>query len=152
MNTITDRLTSHLGTVSPGLPCMFPGAHSLGAIVAQGDVYLRLAKTSNPPKEYVEVQNPTEADRQIAVEVGVGSHHRIKTLDGVRIFRPRDWGKDETDLRGPFLVFSAPNEIVHEPGHDRPHGTVVIDAPCAIEVGYQKNLDAITRAEIRARD
>lgn len=150
--TIEDRLKSHVSSITPGNPFHITAAHQPGDGVWQGDLGIEIAKSNTPPKGYVEVKDPTEADRQLAIEAGIGSHHRLRSFDGVTLYRPKDWGKDETDLRGPFVVFGKPNAIVHEPGHDKPHGTVFIDAPCAVQIRYQRNLDAITRAEIRARD
>jgi len=150
---VPDRLTQHRSTVTPGLPVHI-GAQHVGApeSVAQGDLYLRVnAADMKIPPGFSLIKNPSDKDRQLAIEAGVGSHHRLQSLDGVSLYHPENWGKDES-LIGPIVVFERPNAIVHEPGHDKPHGAVHIDVPCAIEIRYQKNLDAITRREIRARD
>lgn len=151
MVSIADRLKQHAESVTPGKPFHVTEAHAVGDEVWQGDLCIAVA-VAKPPEGYVRVENPTEADRQLAVEAGAGSHHRIRSLDGVTLWRPKNWGKDDTDLRGPFVVFATPNAIVHEPGHDKPHGTVFIDAPMAVQCRQQRNLDAETRREIRARD
>lgn len=158
MSTVLDRLNKHSGAVSPGQPFRITNAHQPGEGVWQGDLGIEMVATGDdianakPPAGYVLVRNPTDVDRQLAVEAGAGSHHRLRSLDGVRLYRPKDWGLDEADLRGPFVVFESPNAVVHEPGHDKPHGTVFIDTPCAVQIRYQRNLDAETRREIRARD
>ena len=154
MNTVTDRLSSHLATVSPGLPFHIGAQHiDVPEPLPQGDLYMRILPVdAKPPKDYVLVKNPTDADRQLAIESGAGSHHRLQSLDGVTMWRPKNWGEDESDLCGPFVRFAKPNAIKHEPGHDHPHGTAHVDVPCSVEFRYQRNLDAISRAEIRARD
>lgn len=152
MNTVEARLAEHVSTISPGMPFRLTDAHQPGDGVWQGDLGIEIVSGTRPPSGYVLVKAPTDADRQLAVEAGSGSHHMLRSLDGVTMYRPKDWGKDEADTRGPFLVLSKANAIVHEPGHDKPHGTVFIDSPCSIQIRHQTNLDAITRREIRARD
>lgn len=149
--TVADRLKEHAETVTPGQPFHLTAAHQIGDEVWQGDLCIKLAEPTIPAG-YELVENPTDADRQLAVEAGAGSHHRLRSLDGATLYRPANWGQNDTDLRGPFVVLSKPNAIVHEPGHDKPHGTVFIDDPCAIVTRQQRNLDAETRQEIRARD
>lgn len=151
-STIADRLNQHLETVSPGQPFTLTAAHQPGDGVWQGDLGIEIVAGTKPPKGYRLVENPTDADRQLAIEAGAGSHHRLRTLEGVTLYRPTNWGQDDADLNGPFIVLACPNAIVHEPGHDRPHGTVTIEVPCSIQIRYQRNLDAETRREIRARD
>jgi hypothetical protein len=151
MNSVADRLKDHLSTVSPGLPFTITDAHQVGEGGWQGDLGIEIAP-AGVPKGYVKVENPTDADRQLAVEAGAGSHHRLRSLDGVELYRPKDWGKADDDVRGPYIVLTKPNAIVHEPGHDHPHGTVNIAGPCNLQIRYQRNLDAETRKEIRARD
>lgn len=147
----SEKLARHNSTISPGLPFRLTDAHTVGDGVWQGDLGIEIVSGNVPPRDYVLVKNPTEADRQLAIEAGVGSHHRLQSFDGVKLFRPADWGKNDADLRGPFIVFSKPNAIVHEPGHAKPHGTVVIDAPMTCLIRYQRNLTAEMRA-VRARD
>ena len=84
-------------------------------------------------------------------EGGAGSHHRIQSLDNVKLYRPAHWGSNITDLRGPCIVFQTPNAIVHESGTSTPHGTVFIDTPMVVLCRYQLNLTVNERAE-RARD
>ena len=152
MNTVADRLSAHVSDISPGQPFRLTNAHQPGEGVWQGDLGIRIVAGVIPPEGYTLVESPTDADRQLAVEAGVGSHHRLRSLDGVKLYRPENWGRDDADTRGPFIVFVKPNAIVHEPGHDKPHGSVFIDAPCSVQIDYQRNLDAVTRREIRARD
>lgn len=153
-SSVADRLKDHVDSISPGTPYHL-GAQHIGMPnpFAQGDLYVRLLPLgTNPPKGYFIVEKPADADRQLAIEAGAGSHHRLGSLSGATLYRPDNWGQDETDLRGPFLILAEPNTIVHEPGHDRPHGSITIEVPCCVEIRYQRNLDAETRKEIRARD
>lgn len=146
---VHDRLRQHLSTVSPGQPFTLSSAHQVGDGVWQGDLGIEIV--SRVPREYVEITNPTDADRQLVPEAGQGSHHRLRSLDGVRLFRPADWGQRSDDLRGPAVVFDRANAIVHEPGHAQPHGTVEIAAAMTVLCRYQQNLDQQERAQ-RALD
>lgn len=146
---IAKTLNSHVTTVSPGLPFTLSAAHSIGDIVSQGDVDIEIV--DRVPEGYVKIDKPTDADRQLVPESGQGSHHRLRTLDGVKLYRPTNWGGDGAGLRGPCVMFSKANAIVHEPGHDHPHGTVNIAEPMTILCTYQPNLDAEQRAQ-RAHD
>lgn len=147
---VAETMKKHLETVSPGLPFRLTSTHTVGDGVWQGDLGIEIVK--GVPTGYTLVEKPTDADRQLVPESGQGSHHRIASLDGVKLYRPANWGREENDLRGPVVVFESPNSIVHEPGHDHPHGTVHIEEAMTIQCRYQRNLDAETRAEIRARD
>lgn len=154
MQTVTDiqkKLEQHTETVSPGLPASLSSANSVGDGVWQGDLAIVVA--DSVPGDYELVENPTDTDRQLVpLGGGPGSHHRLKSLDGVKLYRPPGWGQDEADLRGPYVVFEKPNAIVHEPGHANPHGTVTIDDPMTVRCGYQRNYNAVLRAERRAAD
>lgn len=147
---VQTTLERHVSTVSPGQSFSLNSAHQIGDGVWQGDLGIEIV--NEMPDGYELVKNPKDADRQLAIEAGAGSHHRLRSLDGVKIYRPRNWGQDEADLRGPVVVFSKPNAIVHEPGHDNPHGTVVIDCPMTVQCRYQQNLDTITKQARRAAD
>lgn len=148
---IATKLDTHAKTVAPGMPASLTDAHSYGDGVWQGDLGLEVV--SEVPADYVLVENPKDIDRQLVpLGGGPGSHHRLKTFQGVTLYRPKDWGRLETDLRGPCVVFSEPNEIVHEPGHAHPHGTVSIESPMTVLCRYQRNLAADEREARRAAD
>lgn len=152
MENVADRLQKNVDSMAPCEPFHFT-KRNIGNVIPQGDLDIEVMPDGiKPPAGYVLVDKPTDADRQLAVEAGAGSHHRLASMDGVKLYRPKDWGKDDADLRGPFVVFAKPNAIVHEPGHDRPHATAFADEPCSVQIHYQRNLDAETRREIRARD
>lgn len=148
--TVAKTIEHKTETVSPGLPASLTAAHEVGEGVWQGDLGLEIVGAV--PDGYVRIKNPTDAQRQLVPESGPGSHHRLASLDGVTLYHPTNWMADDTDLRGPVVVFSQPNEIVHEPGHSKPHGTVRIEAPMTIRCRYQRNYDAELRAERRAAD
>lgn len=148
---LTQTMTEHLETVTPGQPAELNGSHQAGDGVWQGDLGIEIV--DNVPEDYEIVENPTDEDRQLVpLDGGPGSHHRVASFDGVTLYRPRDWGQDESDLRGPCVVFDKPNRIVHEPGHSHPHGTVDITVPMTVLCRYQRNLEADERAARRAAD
>lgn len=150
IETLTKKLTKHTKTVTPGNPASLTAAHQPGDGVWQGDLGIEIVATV--PSGYMRIDKPADADRQLVPEGGQGSHHRLRSFDGVTLYRPSDWGNSDTDLRGPCIVFESPNAIVHEPGHDKPHGTVNIEAPMTVLCRYQRNLAADERAALRAAD
>lgn len=138
VSQIRTILMEKQNTISPGQPFRLTSAHTVGDGVWQGDLGLEIIKSV--PKGYIEIKNLQPKDRQLVPEAGAGSHHRLRSLDGVRIFLPPDFAKDDMDLRGPVIVLSKPNAIDHEPGHDKPHGTVMIEDSMTIGCRYQRNL------------
>ena len=146
---LKNTLDKHLSTITPGQPFHLTGAHTTGDAVAQGDLLIEVVESI--PSDYELVANPTDKDRQLVPESGAGSHHRVQSLKGVKIYRPANWGTTVTDLRGPCIVFESANAVVHEPGHAYPHGTVFIDGPMTVNTTYQRNLDA-EQKERRAMD
>lgn len=154
MQTITEltkTMQQHLHTVTPGQHATLSASHTTGDGVWQGDLGLEIV--DSVPDGYELVSHPKDEDRQLVpLDGGPGSHHRLASFDGVTLYRPNGWGQTETDLRGPCVVFASPNSIIHEPGHDHPHGTVHIESPMIVACRYQRNLDADERAERRAAD
>lgn len=139
----------HGASVTPGQPLRLTEAHAAGDGCSQGDLDILIV--DKVPSGYKLVKKPIDADRQLVPESGGGSHHRLQSFEGVTLYRRDVWGKEVNDLRGPCIVFDQPNAIVHEPGHDKGHGTVFIDAPMTVVCAYQRNLDAEQRAA-RAQD
>lgn len=147
---IATKLKEHVERVTPGQPFALTSAHQPGEAVFQGDLGIEIV--THVPSDYVEIKRKTDVDRQLVpLGGGPGSNHRLKHFKGVKLYRPKDWGKSAADLRGPVVVFSQPNEIVHEPGHGHPHGTVVIEAPMTVRCRYQRNLTVEERV-VRAQD
>lgn len=150
IEAVASKLKTHTDSVSPGNPTTLGAVHQHGDGVWQGDLGIEIV--SKVPPGYVQVENPTDADRQLVPEGGQGSHHRLRSFDGVKLYRPADWGQNETDLRGPCIVFTEPNAIMHEPGHDKPHGAVNIECPMTVLCRYQRNLASDEREATRAAD
>ena len=148
---ISKKLLAHVDTVSPGVPASLTGAHETGDGVWQGDLGIEIV--DSVPDDYERVDNTGDADRQLVpLDGGPGSHHRLRSLDGVTLYRPNGWGESDSDLRGPCVVFDRPNSIDHEPGHAHPHGTVDIEAPMTVLCRYQRNWSAEQREARRAAD
>ena len=146
---VSQRMREHNEAVSPGQPTHLTDANAIGDAVAQGDLILKIVDAV--PEGYEIVTDPNDEDRQLVPDNGTpGSHHRLRSFDGVTLYRPANWGQDESDLRGPCVVFAWPNAVVHERA-SKPHGTVFVDAPMTVLSIYQRNLDADGRAA-RARD
>ena len=152
IETAALKHASHLETVSPGLPASFNDANVVGDTIAQGDLYISIV--GEWPSDHVQVRNPTEKDRQLVPETGAGSHHRLASLVGVQIRRRADWSvdRDTDDLDGPSLTVDVPTEIVHDPGHAHPHGTVTLVPGFVYHCCYQRTLIGEQRKEARARD
>lgn len=149
--TPAERLSAHLETISPGLPYRLGDHNSIGDMVVQGDLMITVVEHQSVPEGYELVQRPTDADRQLVPDDGgPGSHHRLASLDGVTLYRPRDWGADSTDYAGPLVIFDRPNAIPHEAGAN-PHGTVYVDSAMSVLCEYQRNLSVEGIAR-RARD
>ena len=147
-----ENLKQHVknNPVTPGQPYTFNAA-TVGDGVWQGDLGLEIV--DKVPANYILVENPTDKDRQLVPESGAGSHHRLRSLDGVRLYLPPNWGVNATDLAGPCVVFSKANAIDHEPGHEYPHGAVFIEAvPTIILCRYQQNWSIAQRIALRAKD
>ena len=137
--------TSHLETVSPGLPAAFTAGCVAGDCIAQGDLYLTVI--DEVPEGYTLQAAPS---RQLVPEGGAGSHHRIKSLSSVEVYYPAGWEVDKPTNRldGPVIVTKKETDIVHEAGHAHPHGTVTIPGGTKIECTYQRTWDAAAQ-EIR---
>ena len=152
---VSRKLRDHLNTITPGKPFTITDAHTVGDRVWQGDLGLQIV--DRVPAGYEEIKNPTDADRKLVPGGNQGSHHNLKSLDGVRIFKPKNWGVSPNDLNGPCLIFDdsrGKHAIVHEPGTAHPHGTVFIDTGVSTTIlcTYQRNLAADELVERRAQD
>lgn len=142
---IAHKLKAHLATVTPGRPFHITPAHSPGDGVWQGDLGIEVV-TEEVPEGY-EAWDP-DSYRSPNDMKELARNHRLRSTAGVTRFD----SPGPRSLDGPLLIFTEPNAIEHTPGHDRPHGTVYLDAPCAIRIRYQRNLDPVTSEEIRSRD
>lgn len=150
IQSVVRTLTEHVERVEPGQPYRLTDAHKPGEGVWQGDLGLEIVKSV--PRGYERV-DAKDIDRQLVpLGGGPGSHHMLRSLDGVTLYRPEGWGESDTDLRGPCVVFDKPNAIEHNSGTTHPHGTVFIDAPMTVLCRYQRNLAADEREARRAAD
>lgn len=130
-------------TVKPGMPACFTEACTPGDRIWQGDLSLTIVDAV--PPDYVEIVDPTDADRQLVPGNTQGSRHCLRSLDGVRLFRPKNWGGES--LQGPALVLEKEATIEHPT-----HGAVSSPAGFMILCGYQRAWDQEQRAERRAKD
>lgn len=130
--------------VKPGQPVRFTEASVYGDTIAQGDLYLMIYEGA-PPADYVEIKKPKEIDRQLVPGNTQGAKHCLDSLDGVKLFRPKEWTGD--DLRGPLLVLSEERTVLHPT-----HGAVTIPAGFMALCGYQPEYDAELRRERRNVD
>lgn len=135
--------------VSPGNPASFDGAAE-GDPIAQGDLYIRLCKKNEkPPSGYIKIKSPSGLDLKLVPGGEDGAKHHLDSGDGVVLFRPPQWGKDES-LAGPWLVVTKDRTILHTGnGH---HGPVMLRAGDTYECAYQRVWESERRAEMRARD
>lgn len=138
------RIAAGEEKVKPGMPWAFTGAASIGDGVWQGDLGIEIV--SAVPKDYAEIKNPRDMDRQLVPGNTQGSRHCLRSLDGVRIFKPKGWGVGES-LRGPALVLAKEATIEHPT-----HGDVTIPAGFTILCRYQRVWDQEQRAERRSQD
>lgn len=147
---VAARHAAHIESVSPGQPARMVAGLPVGDAVAQGDLIITVIDAI--PEGYAKVEQPTDADRQLAPEDGSpGSHHRLASFDGATLWRRADWGVDPADLRGPVLVVTRELVVVRHERQDKPHGPVTLE-PGIYGIQYQRNLDVVTKQERRARD
>ena len=97
------------------------------------------------PSGMVEVKKPTELDKQLVPGNTIGAKHCLDSLDGVELHKPAKW--DNESLVGPVLVLSKDRTVLHPT-----HGAVTMLAGSIVECHYQRELDAETKRELRARD
>lgn len=130
--------------VKPGQPECFTAACTVGDVIAQGDLYLMVYE-GKQPADYIEVTNPTERDKQLVPGNTQGAKHCLDSLEGVKLYRPKNWTGD--DLRGPLLVLSEERTVLHPT-----HGAVTILAGMSVLCGYQREYDAELKRERRNAD
>jgi hypothetical protein len=83
---------------------------------------------------------------QLVPEGGEGSRHILRHADGVELFRPSDWGSEDS-LVGPIIRLGKENVIDHPR-----HGNVTIPAGFSVSCTYQREYDEEQKRERRARD
>ena len=129
--------------VFPGMPLSMSRAMVAGDAIAQGDLLLVVHDAI--PNEYVKIEHPQDADRQLVPGNTVGARHCLDSLEGIVLYRPTKW--DEESFDGPFFQTTQERVVMHPT-----HGSVTVPGGMTIGCHYQKEFDAIQMRERRARD
>ncbi len=142
---VMGEIQQHLETVRPGMPFRISDAADVGDGVWQGDLCLEIVAAV--PADYVRVKKPKAADKQLVPGQAQGSRHCLESLEGVKLYRPADWGNDLDALAGPCLVLGQEATVLHPT-----HGAVTIPAGRTILCSYQRTWDAEQRKQRRSLD
>ena len=129
--------------IRPGQAESFTSACVSGDCIRQGDLYLIVV--DSVPNDYVEVLTPKDEDRQLVPGNTQGAKHCLRSLEGVKIFKPKVW--NENALQGPAMVVDKEAVVDHPT-----HGAVVVPAGLIIVCGYQRVWDQEQKAARRAAD
>jgi hypothetical protein len=129
--------------VKPGMPFVVTEAASVGDGVWQGDLGLEIVAAV--PDGYRLVAKLTDADRQLVPGSTQGARHCLDSLEGVKLYRPRQW--NEESLAGPCFVLAKQRTVEHPT-----HGVVTIPAGFTVQCRYQREWDREQQKERRARD
>lgn len=151
MVNVIDRIQNHakkiaLGEheqIKPGASVAFTNACTNEDCIRQGDLYLIVV--DSVPSEYIQVKKLTEQDKQLVPGNTQGSKHCLDSLDGVKLYRPKEW--NEESLLGPCFISTEDRTVLHPV-----HGDCFVPAGLMIQCGYQKEWDKAQKAERRARD
>ncbi len=154
--SVLDRIETRIGeirggthVVQPGSPLSFSAASVPGDILAQGDLYICVIENSAIPKDYEEISYKP-VDLQLVPDNTEGARHCLKSFDGVKVYRPKNWTGE--DLRGPILVTSQDKEIMHRNESKGGHGTIELPAGFTFACFYQPEWSEEEKKERRARD
>lgn len=131
-------------TVKPGMPFRFTEACTPHDCCWQGDLGIEIV-ADTVPKGYVRIEQHQDRDRQLVPGNTQGAKHCLDSLDGVELYRPRNWS--EASLVGPFLRLSKERTITHPT-----HGAVTIPAGFSVRCRYQQNYDEQLKQARRAAD
>ena len=137
------EIQAHLETVRPGQPSSFTMACVQGDCIDQGD--LRLVVVDAPPSGWSEVVHMKKADRQLVPGNTRGAKHCLDSLEGVRLFHPKEWS--EESLWGPCFSVSEERVVLHPV-----HGAVTVPPGLTILCRYQREYDKELAKERRTRD
>jgi hypothetical protein len=151
MLTVIERITTHAKLIAdgehdrirPGLPFKFSAATQPGDGCWQGDLGIEIV--DRVPGGYCEVDPLKEEDKQLVPGSTSGAKHCLKSLKGVRLYRPIKW--DEESLQGPCLATTRPATILHPI-----HGPVTIPADVTVLCRYQREWDKEQQRERRTLD
>lgn len=144
--TLMKTMDGDLDRCRPGEPARMD-AIAPGQGVWQGDLGLKVVE--EPPADYEPVDSLTDADAQLVPGNTQGARHRLSSLDGVTMWKPRGWGTAETDqsLAGPCFRTEQEVTVLHPT-----HGPVVVPAGMTILCGYQREFDSEQQRERRNAD
>jgi len=129
--------------IGPGVPVTMSNALVAGEGVAQGDLNIIVA--DSVPSGYVLIEKPKSQDKQLVPGNTVGAKHCLDSLDGVTLYRPKQWTEESLD--GPCLVLTQERTVLHPT-----HGAVTIPAGMTVVCHYQREWDRELANERRARD
>ena len=132
-----------LENVRPGMPASFSEACTPGDCIVQGDLYLGIIESV--PAGFTSVENPVEEDKKLVPGETHGSRHVLDSLEGVTMFRPKEWS--EESLEGPCFRLTQERTVLHPV-----HGPVTIPAGFTVQCRYQREYDKELQKERRARD
>ena len=130
--------------IKPGAPVQLSEAASVGDAIRQGDLYLEVI--AKVPSSHKVVKSPSDLDRQLVPGNTQGAKHCLDSLDGVKLYRPKDW-PEISGLVGPCLVLTEERTVMHPT-----HGHVVIAAGQTVLCSYQREWDAESRKARRNAD
>ena len=150
MTTAIEKLSNHVESirrgdekVRPGMPCRITEAWQVNDCCAQGD--LNIVIVDKVPAGFAEVKEPKAIDKQLVPGNTTGAKHCLDSLEGVKLYRPKDWGPES--LVGPVLVLSKERTILHPS-----HGAVRIPAGTTVACHYQLEYDRELQKARRAAD
>ena len=129
--------------VRPGQTERFTAAAVVGDAIRQGDLYLVVSEA--PPEHFIRVDRPKDTDRQLVPGNTTGAKHCLDSLEGVEMWRPKDWSEESLD--GPVVRLSRERTVMHPT-----HGAVVLIAGMTFACHYQREWDREQEKERRARD
>jgi hypothetical protein len=130
-------------TIQPGQPQTLSSAASVGDGIWQGDLGIEVV--GSVPADYVLDET---GNTKLVPGDTVGSNHRLDSMDGVELYRPKDWYDSSYEgLAGPVFKLSNDRVITHPR-----HGDVTVLAGFIIACRYQREYDLEQARERRARD
>lgn len=149
--TTIDRITDTVSRIvdgtheslRPGMPFRIPDAWGVNECGAQGDLIFVIA--DSVPDDYVKVERPNEADKQLVPGNTQGSRHCLDSLAGVELYRPVKWSEESLD--GPVVRVNEDRVVTHPT-----HGPWTIPAGRTIKFEYPRVWDAEERHQRRNAD
>ena len=136
------KMANHIEKIEPGQPVQMSDAAVPGDGIWQGDLGLEVLASVPSDCNLVAKASP-----QLVPGNTQGARHCLDSLEGVKVYLPPNWGEDANDTRGPVLVLSETRTVKHPT-----HGEVTIPKGFTIGCRYQREWDAVQRAERRAAD